>query len=161
MKTTAKNFKNDKKEKKKLGLTTQIFIALLTGALLGVILCYLVPDSSFKNTILVGRHPLCTWAGLYPADENAGGASGILLLGLRKHGYRRHPETGKRRRAYHFILSGDHRPGGGCRTDRGKSFKSRHGPGYEHHPDQCFFCGKHGSRLPAGNPVEHHSGQSV
>ena len=53
MKTTAKNFKNDKKEKKKLGLTTQIFIALLTGALLGVILCYLVPDSSFKNTILV------------------------------------------------------------------------------------------------------------
>ena len=48
-----KKFQNDKKEKKKLGLTTQIFIALLTGALLGVILCYLVPDSSFKNTILV------------------------------------------------------------------------------------------------------------
>lgn len=53
MKTTAKNFKNDKKEKKKLGLTTQIFIALLSRRLLGVILCYhWFQTASFKNTIL-------------------------------------------------------------------------------------------------------------
>lgn len=32
------------KEKKKMGLTTKIFISLLAGALFGVILCYLVPE---------------------------------------------------------------------------------------------------------------------
>lgn len=39
--------------KKALGLTTKIFIALLAGAILGMILCYLVPDSSFKKDVIV------------------------------------------------------------------------------------------------------------
>ncbi len=34
------------KRKKKMGLTTKIFIALIAGAIFGIILCYLVPDSS-------------------------------------------------------------------------------------------------------------------
>lgn len=38
---------------KKLGLTTKIFISLLLGALMGVILHYLVPDNSFKNKFLI------------------------------------------------------------------------------------------------------------
>lgn len=38
---------------KKMGLTTRIFIALLAGVVFGVALCYLVPDGSFKNDILV------------------------------------------------------------------------------------------------------------
>ncbi len=38
---------------KKLGLTTKIFISLLLGALMGVILHYLVTDNSFKNKFLI------------------------------------------------------------------------------------------------------------
>ena len=41
------------KKTKKMGLTTRIFIALLAGVIFGVTLCYLVPDGSFKNDILV------------------------------------------------------------------------------------------------------------
>ena len=41
------------KEKKKLGLSTKIFIALLTGAVAGVLIHYFMLDSSFKNDILM------------------------------------------------------------------------------------------------------------
>lgn len=41
------------KDKKKVGLTTKIFISLLAGAALGVILCYLVPSGHIKDDILV------------------------------------------------------------------------------------------------------------
>ena len=58
------------KEKKKLGLSTKIFIALLTGAVCGVLIHYY------------------TGQRLYPADADAGGSSGILLPGLRSHGHR-------------------------------------------------------------------------
>lgn len=44
-----KNVKAKAPNKKVLGLTTKIFIALLAGAILGIVLCYLVPDSSFKK----------------------------------------------------------------------------------------------------------------
>lgn len=40
-------------EKKKIGLTTKIFISLLAGAVFGMILCYAVPSSSVKNDIIV------------------------------------------------------------------------------------------------------------
>ena len=41
------------KEKKKMGLSTQIFIALLLGAVSGVLIHDYMPDSSFKNDILM------------------------------------------------------------------------------------------------------------
>ena len=41
------------KEKKKMGLSTQIFIELLLGAVSGVLIHYYMPDSSFKNDILM------------------------------------------------------------------------------------------------------------
>ncbi len=41
------------KEKKKMGLSTQIFIALLAGAIAGVLIHYYMPDSSFKNDVLM------------------------------------------------------------------------------------------------------------
>lgn len=44
---------NTTKEKKKLGLTTKIFIALLLGAIFGVVLCYLVPAGHWRDDILV------------------------------------------------------------------------------------------------------------
>ena len=40
-------------EKKTMGLSTKIFIALLTGALFGVCVHYFVPSSYFKDTILI------------------------------------------------------------------------------------------------------------
>lgn len=40
-------------EKKKMGLTTQIFAALLAGVVLGVVLCYFVPDGKIKNDIII------------------------------------------------------------------------------------------------------------
>lgn len=44
---------NSEKKSRKLGLTTWIFIALLSGMAVGCILHYLVPDSYLKNTILI------------------------------------------------------------------------------------------------------------
>ena len=41
------------KTKKKIGLSTQIFIALLIGALLGVVIHYWVPSSYIKDTVIV------------------------------------------------------------------------------------------------------------
>ena len=43
-----------KNKKKKLGLTTQIFIGLIAGAIMGIVLNYLVPASSFKEEFIVG-----------------------------------------------------------------------------------------------------------
>ncbi len=42
-----------KKEKKGLGLSTKIFIALIVGALAGVVIHYVIPDSNFKNEFIV------------------------------------------------------------------------------------------------------------
>lgn len=42
-------YKRENTAEKKMGLTTKIFVALIAGAILGIILCYLVPDSSFKR----------------------------------------------------------------------------------------------------------------
>lgn len=44
---------NKEKKTRKLGLTTWIFIALLSGMAVGCILHYLVPDSYIKNTIII------------------------------------------------------------------------------------------------------------
>lgn len=43
----------EKKAKKKLGLSTMIFIALIVGALLGVAIHYWMPVSYFRDTILI------------------------------------------------------------------------------------------------------------
>ena len=43
----------EKKEKKGLGLSTKIFIALIVGALAGVAIHYALPDSNFKNDVLI------------------------------------------------------------------------------------------------------------
>ena len=45
--------KNKKEKKKKLGLTTVIFISLILGCLLGIILHYCVPSGYVRDTILV------------------------------------------------------------------------------------------------------------
>ena len=41
------------KQKKKIGLTTKIFIALLADAVFGIVLCYMVPSGHVKDDIIV------------------------------------------------------------------------------------------------------------
>ena len=41
------------KQKKKIGLTPKIFIALLAGAVFGIVLCYMVPSGHVKDDIIV------------------------------------------------------------------------------------------------------------
>ena len=42
-----------KEKKKKMGLTTKIFVGLIGGLILGVILNLWVPNSYFRDTIIV------------------------------------------------------------------------------------------------------------
>ncbi len=42
-----------KKKKRKLGATGKIFLGLILGMIFGIILNYLVPESSFKNDVLI------------------------------------------------------------------------------------------------------------
>lgn len=51
--TKTNNETVEKKEKKKLGLSTKIFIALLAGAVFGVLTHYYMPAGYFRDTILV------------------------------------------------------------------------------------------------------------
>lgn len=44
-----KNIKEKTQQKKKMGLTTKIFVALIAGAILGIILCYLVPTAASRK----------------------------------------------------------------------------------------------------------------
>jgi Na+/H+-dicarboxylate symporter len=44
---------NEVKEKKKIGLTTKIFIALIAGAIIGVLINYLMPEGYVRDTILL------------------------------------------------------------------------------------------------------------
>ena len=87
-----KNTQAKTPNKKAIGLTTKIFIALIAGAILGIVLCYLVPDSSFKKDVII-EGSLCHWTGIYPSDEDAGCTAGILLSGLRKYGNWRYKKT--------------------------------------------------------------------
>ena len=41
------------KSNKKLGLTTKIFIALILGAICGVVLYYWVPNGTFRDDVLI------------------------------------------------------------------------------------------------------------
>lgn len=45
--------KENAKEKKKISLTSKIFIALIVGAVTGMVLHYLIPDGNIKNDVIV------------------------------------------------------------------------------------------------------------
>lgn len=51
------------KQKKKIGLTTKIFIALLAGAVFGIVLCYMVPSGHVKDDIIVEGIPYVVGQG--------------------------------------------------------------------------------------------------
>lgn len=51
--TTKQEYLNSKNKKKKMGLTTKIFIGLIAGAILGVILNVFVPSGYVRDTVIV------------------------------------------------------------------------------------------------------------
>ena len=70
------------KSKKKLGMTTLIFIGLFLGAFTGIILYYFVPAGYMRDTVLVGWYILCCRTGLFKTHADAGCAACILLPDL-------------------------------------------------------------------------------
>ena len=70
------------KSKKKLGMTTLIFIGLFLGAFTGIILYYFVPAGYMRDTVL-GWYILCCRTGLFKTHADAGCAACILLPDLR------------------------------------------------------------------------------
>ena len=92
-----KNVKAKAPNKKVLGLTTKIFIALLAGAILGIVLCYLVPDSSFKKDVIVEGILYVIGQGFIRLMKMLVVPLGILLFSLRKYGDRRYQEARNRR----------------------------------------------------------------
>ena len=88
------------KEKKKMGLTTKIFISLLAGALFGVILCYLVPKSSIKDDVIVEGILYVIGQGFIRCCSTC-----ILFDRMWKYVDWRYKKTRNSRRAYTRFLS--------------------------------------------------------
>ena len=86
-----------KNKGKKLGLTTWIFIALLAGAVTGIVLHYLIPSGYIKDTVVINGVFLCAWKWISPAYADAGRSLGVLLSNLWKCCYWRYTDTGKGR----------------------------------------------------------------
>lgn len=83
------------KTKKKIGLSTQIFIALLIGALFGVVIHYWIPSSYIKDTVIVEGVLYVVGQGFIRLMQMLVGTSGILLSDLRKYGHRRYQDSWK------------------------------------------------------------------
>ena len=71
------------KSKKKLGMTTLIFIGLFLGAFTGIILYYFVPGRIYERYRVGGWYILCCRTGLFKTHADAGCAACILLPDLR------------------------------------------------------------------------------
>lgn len=74
------------KTKKKLGLTTMIFIALILGALTGIIINYVIPSNKVIDDFIVGRGFLCHWTRLYTFNAYACCTTSFLFHCLWKYG---------------------------------------------------------------------------
>ena len=85
---------NRVQKKKKISLTTMIFIALLAGALAGVIINYLIPSNYVVDDIIVQG---VFYIVGHPSDAYARRSACILLHRLRKHGSGRYEKAWKRR----------------------------------------------------------------
>ena len=71
------------KSKKKLGMTTLIFIGLFLGAFTGIILYYFVPAGYMRDTVLVDGIFYVVGQGFLRLHADAGCAACILLPDLR------------------------------------------------------------------------------
>ena len=68
------------KSKKKLGMTTLIFIGLFLGAFTGIILYYFVPAGYMRDTVLVDGIFYVVGTGLFKTHADAGCAACICSL---------------------------------------------------------------------------------
>ena len=80
---------NDVKEKKKIGLTTQIFIALILGAILGIILNMFAADVDFVQNVfvngifyIVGQGFIAIAAVIFGKFKPQGAMLGCILFGF-------------------------------------------------------------------------------
>ena len=114
------------KTKKKIGLSTQIFIALLIGALFGVVIHYWIPSSYIKDTVIVegvlyvvGQGFIRLMQMLVVPLVFCSLICGSMAIGDTKT----LGKVGKN----HRILSGNHSPG--CMRGSGKCSADQSGPG--------------------------------
>ena len=89
------------KSKKKPGLSTQIFIALLAGALLGVVIHYWIPSSYIKDTVIVEGVLYVIGQGFIRLMQML---VVLLLPRLRKYVHRRQQNPRKGRRKNDRLL---------------------------------------------------------
>ena len=113
------------KTKKKIGLSTQIFIALLIGALFGVVIHYWIPSSYIKDTVIVEGVLYVVGQGFIRLMQML--VVPLVFCDLRKYGHRRYQDSGKSWCKNHRILSGNHSPG--CMRGPGKCSADQSGPG--------------------------------
>ena len=107
------------KTKKKIGLSTQIFIALLIGALFGVVIHYWIPSGYIKDTVIVEGVLYVVGQGFIRLMQML---VVPLVFDLRKYGHRRYQDSWKSWCKNHRILSGNHsscrmRGSGKCTAD--------------------------------------------
>ena len=103
------------KTKKKIGLSTQIFIALLIGALFGVVIHYWIPSSYIKDTVIVEGVLYVVGQGFIRLMQML--VVPLVFCSLICGSWCKN----------HRILSGNHSPG--CMRGPGKCSADQSGPG--------------------------------
>ena len=146
---------NEVKEKKKIGLTTKIFIALIAGAIVGIALNMFAADVDFVQNVLVNGIFYVVGQGFIRLMQMLVVPLVFcsLICGATAIGDTKNARQGRRKdhRLLHF-----HHDDGGCRCARHRSSdQAGHGSGYVADPDRRsrrFF----GFGQLCGNPAEHH-----
>ena len=113
------------KEKKKMGLTTRIFAALLAGVVLGVVLCYFLPDGKIKNDIIIEGILYVIGQGFIRLMKMLVVPLVFCSLDLRKYGNWRYEKAGNSRSTYAHLLSCNDSDSGYGRNYRWKYHQSR------------------------------------
>ena len=128
-----------KKEKKKIGLTTKIFIALLAGAVFGIILCYAVPSGHIKDDIIVEGVLYVVGQGFIKLMKMLV-VPLVLFACVRKYVDRGYEEAWYSRCKNTDLLSGNNSTCGYRSIVCRKPDQSGCGTGHEHDQDQCSIC---------------------
>ena len=91
-----------KTEKKKVGLTTRIFISLILGAIAGVLLHYFVPSGQIRDDIIINGIFYVVGQGFIRLMQML--VAPLVFCCLRKYVYRGYKKTGTGRRKNNAVL---------------------------------------------------------
>ena len=144
------------KTKKKIGLSTQIFIALLIGALFGVVIHYWIPSSYIKDTVIVegvlyvvGQGFIRLMQMLVVPLVFCSLICGSMAIGdTKKLG-----TVGVRTLAFYLATTAL-----AVCVALGVGNLINPGVGLDN-PEFSSVCGNHGGNFPYGYDPQHHSGQ--